>query len=160
MKKRRHLLKNFILISSVLFSIVFAGTDGTVRGKVSDLDGNPLPGAQIFIKSLQLGAIVGVDGGYILLNIPIGEYDIAVSMMGYRKETQKNVQVKMDQTVWLNFALPIAAVEGEEVVVTAERPLIDPGSTSKKITISNESIEALLYLHQLVLHWANQSRSQ
>ena len=83
MKKLHHII--FILFISML-SLVLAGTDGTVRGKVTDTDGNPLPGAQIFIKELQLGAIAGSDGNYILLNIPIGNYGVTVTMMGYRKE--------------------------------------------------------------------------
>ena len=140
MKKLHHII--FIFSISIL-SLVLAGTDGTIRGKVTDTDGNPLPGAQIFIKELQMGAIAGSDGSYILLNIPIGNYGVTVTMMGYRKETRQNVHVIMDQTVWLNFTLPIAAIEGEEIEVIAERPLMDPGSTAKKITISDESIEAL-----------------
>ena len=64
-------------------------------------------------------------------------------MMGYRKETRKNVKVMMDQTVWLNFRLPVAAVEGEEVEVIGERPLVEKGTTSKKITIDKEAVEAL-----------------
>ena len=142
MKKLYHII--FIFSVSML-SLVLAGTDGTVRGKVTDTDGNPLPGAQIFIKELQLGAIAGSDGSYILLNIPVGTYAVTVSMMGYRKETRKNVHVIMDQTVWLNFTLPIAAVEGEAVEVIADRPIMDPGATAKKITVSDEAIAALLH---------------
>ncbi|HIA30163.1 MAG TPA: carboxypeptidase regulatory-like domain-containing protein, partial [Candidatus Marinimicrobia bacterium] len=140
MKKLYHII---LIFSVSMLSLVLAGTDGTVRGKVTDTDGNPLPGAQIFIKELQLGAIAGSDGSYILLNIPVGTYAVTVSMMGYRKETRKNVHVIMDQTVWLNFTLPIAAVEGEAVEVIADRPIMDPGATAKKITVSDEAIAAL-----------------
>ena len=141
--KKLHLIIFIFFFSISLQSLVLAGTDGTIRGKITDTEGNPLIGAQIFIKSLQMGALAGSDGSYILLNIPVGTYAVAVYMMGYRKETRQNVHVIMDQTVWLNFTLPIAAIEGEEVEVIAERAIMDPGATAKKITISDDAIEAL-----------------
>ena len=63
MKKLYHII--FIFSVSML-SLVLAGTDGTIRGKITDTEGNPLIGAQIFIKSLQMGALAGSDGSYIL----------------------------------------------------------------------------------------------
>ncbi|SVC52884.1 uncharacterized protein METZ01_LOCUS305738, partial [marine metagenome] len=56
---------------------------------------------------------------------------------------RKDVKVMMDQTVWLNFTLPVAAVEGEDVEVWAERPLVEKGTTSKKITMDKEAVAAL-----------------
>ena len=116
-------------------SLSYAGTDGTIRGKVTDSDGNPLPGANIYVPDVGIGAAAGGDGGYIILNIPVGDYDVVVQMMGYQKQTMTEVGVMMDQTVWLNFKLPIAAVEGEEVQVLGQRALVEKGSTSKKLPL-------------------------
>jgi hypothetical protein len=124
-------------------SLSYAGTDGTIRGKVTDIDGNPLPGANIYVPDVGIGAAAGGDGGYIILNIPVGDYDVVVQMMGYQKQTMTEVSVMMDQTVWLNFKLPIAAVEGEEVQVLGQRALVEKGSTSKKITVDKEAIQSL-----------------
>lgn len=126
-----------------LISFASAGTDGTIRGKVSDIDGNPLPGANIYVPDVGIGAAAGGDGSYIILNIPVGDYDVVVQMMGYQKQTMTDVSVMMDQTVWLNFKLPIAAVEGEEVQVLGQRALVEKGSTSKKITVDKEAIQSL-----------------
>ena len=49
----------------------------------------------------------------------------------------------MDQTVWLNFKIGIAFVEGEEVEVVGERPLVEKGTTSKKVTVGKEAIQSL-----------------
>ena len=37
----------------------------------------------------------------------------------------------------------MSAIEGEEVIVSGERQLVEKGTTSKKISISQEAIEAL-----------------
>ena len=132
-----------IIYSILLISFVSAGTDGTIRGRVLNIKGEPLPGAQIFIQELGIGTIADVDGNYLLLNIQVGTYDVTVAMIGYSTQIITDVDVGMDQTMWLNFAMKIEAVEGEKIIVSGERALVEKGSTSKKITVSKEAIEAL-----------------
>ena len=64
-------------------SILIAGTDGTIRGQVMDVYGEPLPGVQILIEDLSQGAVTDLDGNYIILNVQVGTYDIKTSMIGY-----------------------------------------------------------------------------
>ena len=138
MIKFQTLLKCVFLI----IATVQAGTDGTIRGKVTDADGVPLPGANVYVPAVGVGAAADMEGSYIILNIPVGDYDVVVQMMGYQKQTMTGVDVIMDQTVWLNFKLPIAAVEGDEVEVVGEKPLVEKGTTSKKITVDKEAIQS------------------
>ena len=139
MSKSKNILTFFLFLSSLLFS----GTDGTIRGKVTDIEGSPLPGANIYIPDVGTGAAADMNGNYIMLNIPVGEYDVVVQMMGYQKQTMTDVSIVMDQTVWLNFKLPVAAVEGDAVEVLGTKPLVEKGSTSKKVTVSSEAIQSL-----------------
>ena len=134
---------NYLAVILFVVSFLLSGTDGTVRGKVTDTDGAPLPGANIYVPAVGIGAAADMEGKYIILNIPVGEYDVVVQMMGYQKQTMTGVNVVMDQSVWLNFKLPIAAVEGEEVEVIGEKPLVEKGTTSKKITVDKEATQAL-----------------
>ena len=98
----------------IILESAFGGTDGTIRGKVTDIENSALPGANIYIPSVGVGAAADMEGNYIILNIPVGEYDVVVQMMGYQKQTITGVNVVMDQTSWLNFKLPVAAVEGDD----------------------------------------------
>ena len=134
--------KNPIIILFLL-SGLFAGTDGTIRGKVTDLEGVPMPGANVVIPSLGLGAAADMNGNYFILNIPVGHYDVSAQMMGYAKTTIIDVQVLMDQTVWLNYKLKEEVVEGEVVFVVGTRPLVEKGKTSKKVTVDSEAIQSL-----------------
>jgi len=127
----------------MVFSLLNAGTDGTIRGKVTDIEGIPMAGANIYIPSIGIGAAADADGNYIILNVPVDDYDVIVQMMGYKKQTIKEVRVMMDQTVWLNFTLEEETVEGEEVVVLGERPLVEKGTTSKKVSVGKEAIQSL-----------------
>ena len=126
-----------------LISFSIAGTDGTIRGKIMDEEGNALPGAQVYIEGTAIGTMCDIDGNYILLNVQVGTYDVTISMIGYKTKVVKDVDVDMDQTKWLNAELPVAAIEGDVVYVTGEKELVEKGSTSKKITMGSEAIEAL-----------------
>jgi len=138
-------MKRYLIFLFTVFSsgILIAGTDGTIRGKVTDIDGMGLPGANVIISELGMGAAADMDGNYILLNVPVGSYDVSVQMIGYQKQTIKEVAVTMDQSLWLNFKLPEAVVEGDEIEVLGTRPLVEKGTTSKKVTVSKETIKAL-----------------
>lgn len=135
------IFKIFIYLLVLNFS--FAGTDGTIRGSVKDAENSSLPGAQVFLTELSMGAIADENGNYIILNIPVGSYDVKVMMIGYKTIIMKNVNVMMDQTTWLNFIMEIESIAGEEVEVVGEKPMVEKGQTSKKITVSSEDIESL-----------------
>ena len=132
----------FLILSSFV-TFIYSGTDGTIRGQVTDKEGTAMIGAQVFIQEIGKGAIVDVDGNYILLNIPVGTYDVTCQMLGYASSVYGPTNVSMDQTTWLNFVLESEAIQGETVYVSGERDLVEKGSTSKKVTINKEAIEAL-----------------
>jgi hypothetical protein len=132
-----------LLIFNSIFVILRGGTDGTIRGKIADKDGAGLSGASVFLPKLDIGGIADLEGNYIILNVPVGSHTVVVQMIGYQKQIMRDVQVKMDQTVWLNFILTISAIEGDEVEVLGQRALVEKGTTGKKITVEKEAIEAL-----------------
>ena len=131
------------VLTVLVVTCLFAGTDGTIRGRVSDINAMGLPGASVYLPDLGLGAAADVDGNYIILNIPVGSHDVVVQMVGYKKTTFKDVAVMMDQTVWLDPVMVEEFIEGEEVEVLGTRPLVERGTTAKKITVDKEAIQSL-----------------
>ena len=83
--------QKLFLIFFIGCSFLYGGTDGTIRGKVTDMEGVPLPGANIYIPSISIGAAADVNGNYIILNVPVDDYDVVIQMMGYQKQTIKEV---------------------------------------------------------------------
>tara|TARA_Y100001935_G_scaffold252873_1_gene257720 strand:- start:616 stop:4209 length:3594 start_codon:yes stop_codon:yes gene_type:complete len=138
--------KVLIALILVLTSFSFSGTDGTIRGKITDEKGDPLPGQVIVLNEVGdvvTGTSADFDGNYIILNVQVGMYDLKCTMIGFKTQKIQDVSVGMDKTLWLNFVLEESVIEGEEIVVTSEKALVEKGSTSKKITVDQEAIEAL-----------------
>ena len=97
---------------------LFAG--GTIKGVIYDKDTNEtLPAANVVLQGTSLGTAGYLDGTYILQNVPPGMYTIVVTFMGYEKVTD-DVMVQDGMTVEKNFELRSVAVQGEQVVITAQ----------------------------------------
>ena len=70
-------------------------------------------------------------------------YTVKITMIGYRSHIVKNVDIIADHKTTLNIKLQQEAIKGETVVVTAERPLIQPDVTSSIHFVSKNEIALL-----------------
>ncbi|MCF8302870.1 MAG: carboxypeptidase regulatory-like domain-containing protein [Bacteroidales bacterium] len=80
---------------------------GTLMGTVTDaITNEPLEGVQVTIDSLQMTAITGEDGSYMIEDVPIGTYAVtAVGSYSYEIQTQTGVEILPGETTVLDFAL-------------------------------------------------------
>lgn len=137
----------FLTLTCIVLGVAgmtWASTVGTIRGQVTDAEsGDPMPGVNVIIEGTSMGAATGTDGNYMIINVPIGTYTVTASMIGYKKSRVEEVRVIRDQTTWLNIKLQTSVLAGEEVVVTAERPMVEQDVTGKKISVGTEEITTL-----------------
>jgi len=123
---------------------LLAGTTGKIAGHVIDArTKEPLVGANIILEGTSLGGSTDIDGDYYIINVPVGEYTIIVSYVGYRTIKHPGVKVILDQTTPVNFELTEDITEGEEIVVTAEAFKVQKDETAKKVTINAEDIQTM-----------------
>ena len=128
------------------FSLLGAAADaqtGKLSGRVTDAAGQPLIGASVLVVGTDYGAATDVDGVYNVLRIPPGTIDVRVSSIGYQTQVIEGLQVSSNTTTELDVTLQDETVTGEEVVVTAEQPLVDITQTSTVATIGRDEIAAL-----------------
>lgn len=114
-------IANIILFTSIIFAqgVTTSGLDGFV----TDVDGNPLVGANVVVKYEPSGTQYGTsvrDGGlYTIPNMRAGGlYTITVSYIGYHTQVEKNIYLILGQTQSVDFALTVEAIEMMEVEVT------------------------------------------
>ena len=138
-------LANFSLLFILGFfflQTIFASDTGKITGTVTDKEtGDPLPGANVIISETIIGTSVDQNGYFIMLNVPAGTYAVSARIIGYSTMTITNVSVSGDLTTDIEFILVPTVVEGEEIVVEAERKLIQMDKTDSRRTISSDDLK-------------------
>ena len=142
----KHSIKLFTaLLIAALSAMVFAGETGKVTGTVTDSEnGNTLPGVNVILEGTSLGAASEPNGDFYILNVPPGLYNVKFSFIGYAEVTIENVRVTKDLSTYLyTVKMSPEAIAGEEVTVTADKPLIEINATNEVRVVRSEDIKNL-----------------
>ncbi|MEX2347597.1 MAG: TonB-dependent receptor [Balneolaceae bacterium] len=114
----------------------FAQT-GAITGQVTDGEtGETVPGANILLSEIERGAATDIDGEYTIENVPVGEYTITVTFVGYSTYSE-TVQINEGETLDYDIALESGAVGLDEVVVAGYAP-----TNRRELTGSISSVSA------------------
>jgi len=109
----------FIAIINIFFYSLSLG-QGTVRGKVTDENGEPLTGASIMIKEHStIGTISDFDGNYSLKIPNPGIQTIVVSFISYQS-MEYTVNPTNGEVIIKNFSMVPASIQVREVEVVAK----------------------------------------
>ncbi|MBN2366717.1 MAG: TonB-dependent receptor [Calditrichaeota bacterium] len=123
---------------------LYAASSGKIAGYVTDSKtGDPIPGANIMLAGSTIGVASDIEGYYSLLNVPPGRYELKVSVIGYSQATIKDVIVEIDLTTTINVNMSVETVDMQEVIVTAERPVVKKDVSASELNVSAEKIETM-----------------
>ncbi len=142
------MIRKLLLFQLVLFCAIsitlFAGKTGKISGIVTDSQtGEPIPGINVMVDGTTMGAATNIEGEYIIVNVPPGNYNVSATGVGFTKKTYTNVKVSSDFTTNLNFELSTDVIAVETVVVQAEAPLVRKDLTSSRVAVDADQIESL-----------------
>ncbi len=100
-----------------------AGQVGSISGFIIDATSKkPLVGVNVYLKNTSIGTATDDAGFYKIENIPLGQYQICVEMIGYEKPPVKYVKIIANQNIELNFELNVQVIDFQEsVTITATR---------------------------------------
>ncbi len=133
-----------ILILIIGSTLLWAGTTGKIAGRVVDAStGDPLPGVNVFIEGTTLGAATDADGYYYIINVKPGKYTLHFQYVGYKPVKITNVVVHIDLTTTIDAKMEPSTLTTEEVVVIAQRPVIQKDIAASQKNITSEEIQAL-----------------
>src|SRR5580765_1132652 len=119
---------------------------GEIDGVVTDAQGGVLPGASISAVHLESGyrleRLSDVSGRFFLAPLPVGRYDISITLSGFRSLTQRGVTVLIGQRIHLTLTLQIGQIS-DSITVTAEAPMLNAASAEVSDIIDNHHVERL-----------------
>jgi len=119
-----------------------------------------VPGVTITVKHIESGltraAVSGETGGYNIQLLPVGPYELATDLPGFKPQVRRGISLAVGQEAVVNLTLEVGG-GAENVTVTEEAPLINTtlSSTSGLITegqikdmpLNGRSFEQLLTLN-------------
>ena len=112
-----------LILIGVLFLVhaAFGQTTGQISGIVTDeATQEPLAGVKIVIMETTLETMTGKDGSYKLINVPLGQYEIKISRIGY-ESVSLSATVSLNEGTKLNISLSESIISMPPVVVSSEK---------------------------------------
>ncbi len=140
--------KALVVISLLLITAGFicAQEFGAVRGKVSDKEGNALPGVAVTLtgsKTAPRSVVTSTEGNFRFLNLPVGsDYAVKFELTGFRGVTRTELAVSYGRDIDLDITLDQASLE-EQITVVGQTPVIDTKRTQVGVNITSEMIMRL-----------------
>jgi len=142
---RKSLRIYLTMIIAVIITTAGYSQTGKIAGRVMDETGKePLPFVNIIVQGTSFGAASDVNGYYSIIGLAPGTYTVKASSIGYTSTVVTEVRVFIDLTTMVDFNLKEESVKvGKEIVVVAQRPLVQKDLTSSTAIIDSKEISAL-----------------
>jgi hypothetical protein len=140
----------FILLVAAMASVPAhaqsQATTGVIEGTVLDESGAPIPNATVTFKNTATNfervVTTNADGRFRGLLLPLGPYRVTVAMSGFTTLVREGLNLAVGQAVNLSLILKVSAVQ-EQVVVTADVPLVETSRAEGTDRIPDEAIRGL-----------------
>ncbi|MFZ0294708.1 MAG: carboxypeptidase regulatory-like domain-containing protein, partial [Candidatus Sulfotelmatobacter sp.] len=121
-------------------------TTARLSGIVSDPTGAVVAGATVTVQDVGTGysqMTTSTDAGeYLFPSLPVGNYQIKVSVAGYTSYVQKGIVLSLGQAASQNVQLQVGKVE-QQVIVTANPSLVTTDSATVGQLIDQKEISQL-----------------
>jgi hypothetical protein len=116
---------------------------GSIRGTVVDPSGALVQGASVIATQTETGLTRSTtadhSGAYVLLELPIGHYQLQAEAKGFEKYVQQGITLNVNETATVLVHL-VVGTETEQVQVTADAQLIQDTVTSLGKVVSEREI--------------------
>ena len=123
-----------------------AVNNAQIHGLVTDPKGGAVTGAQIKATQVDTGAVRSTltepSGGYNLPDLPVGPYQLEVTMTGFQGYVQKGIILQVGQDVQINVSLKLGTVS-EKMVIEADTVMLETRETSVSAVLDQRRIVEL-----------------
>lgn len=144
-------IRNFGRIGWLLVVVLTAGlaigqnaNTGEIKGTVTDASGAVVPGVTVTITNVLTGVstvtTTNSAGIYDVPSVPTGDYKITFSKAGFRKFVREGLTLEI-QTIGVDAQLQAGAIS-EQIVVTAETPLLETETSDQRLNLDTQAVQA------------------
>jgi hypothetical protein len=143
--------KVFLLIVACLALTALATSQelqsGSIRGRVTDDTGQPLPGVSITISGQALlgkvTVVTNADGMFRAPSLTPGTgYEVRAELSGFETTIQKGLIVNLNKTITIEIMMKPSTIQ-QEVTIIAPTPTVDVVRSSTSQTITSDVLASL-----------------
>jgi len=137
-------------VAAFLFAFAlaaFAQSDrGTITGTISDPAGAVVANAAVEARNTETGAVYPVaasdTGNYTIVQLPSGNYELSVTVPGFKKYVRSGLVVQAAQTIRVDATLEVGSA-AESVTVSGEATLLKTESGELSNTVATQTMNTL-----------------
>jgi hypothetical protein len=131
------------LVMAASLSAAAQQITGSIRGTVLDPSGAVVQAAAITAKQVETGlirtAVADHQGSYVLVELPIGHYQLEVHAQGFQTYLQQGISLDVNETATVSVRLMVGS-ETQQVKVTADADLVQSTVSSLGQTVMEREI--------------------
>jgi hypothetical protein len=138
--------RSLVCLLAIVGAGVVAGAQqitGSIRGSVQDPSGALVESASVSARQTETGltrtAATDSSGAYVLLELPVGHYELQVEAKGFQKYVQQGITLNVNETAVIPVHLAVGA-ESQILEVNADAQLIQGTVTSLGKTVSEREV--------------------
>ena len=134
-----------LFVVTLLTSLNVAGQQitGSIRGAVVDPSGAIVQAATVTAKQTETGlarsSVTDRQGEYVLVELPIGHYQLEVRAPGFQKYLQQGISLDVNESATVGIHLKLGA-ETQQVEVSADAALVQSTVSSLGQTVMEHEI--------------------
>ncbi len=139
----------FALLSLALvlaWSPSAAAQSPSLNGFVTDPSGAAVAGAQVTVRNVNTGAeratVSGRGGGYQVLALPVGDYEIIVKKPGFAQTIRTGIQLAVGQVAAANLRLSVGSVR-QQVTVNANAAAVNLTTADVSGLVGEQQVSGL-----------------
>ena len=142
----------FRLTSLALFAVLVCGlgthaqTAASIEGSVIDSSGAPVASSRVNAKNIETGVTRTTTtddaGRYLLLSLPVGEYELRVTKPGFQQAIRSGIQLAVGQEASVDLTLQISAAKAE-VRVIGDAPIVSTTTQDISGLVGEQQIKDL-----------------
>jgi hypothetical protein len=121
-------------------------TTGSIQGVVTDSQGAAIPGATVTVRNVETDvsrmSVSDTEGFYRFLNLPVGNYEVVVELVGFGRHVRAGLTLALNQTAVVDVQLSPAAVS-ELVEVRANAPLLNTTNAEVGVRFDTQRVAEL-----------------
>lgn len=139
-----------LIVTCLVLTAVTAAQElqsGSIRGRVTDETGQPLPGVSITISGPALigkvTALTNAEGYFRAPALTPGTgYEVRAELGGFETTVQRGLIVNLNKTITIEIVMKPATLQ-QEVTIIAATPTVDVVRSTTSQTITSDILESL-----------------